>query len=283
MPFEYRPLSLSAGALIPGAALLLSIAVGACGGETISKATGEQAFVSDSGAIDSGDALCSSDQAYRPTVVGDFEAYGKTPHFTVNDPSGISSDTSPTELEENKGISRVRNARCGGTAAHIVDTGMTAVTGFGRQFYFSFSDDGDHNFVPFDATGFDGVSFWVKGVDTAKNPTAILFFLSDRFTVNTSASSPVTINFDDGPFVDTLCNSSSSLTIEKCDPFIQGVGLTDDWRFVTVPFAQLHQKGYGVAAPYLDKSTVLQLGFQVSAGDWDFWIDDVGFYHAPGH
>jgi hypothetical protein len=70
---------------------------------------------------------------------------------------------------------------------------------------------------------------------------------------------------------------------EKCDPFGLAVGLTSEWRFVKIPFAQVMQKGFGVPSAHgtLDTSELVGLQFALSAGDWDVWIDDVSFYREP--
>jgi hypothetical protein len=73
----------------------------------------------------------------------------------------------------------------------------------------------------------------------------------------------------------------------KCDGYWVGVGLTDEWHLITVPFARMNQKGYGVPSPlqHIDTAHITSLQFSFGSqaglarsGDWDLWIDDVSFY-----
>jgi hypothetical protein len=56
--------------------------------------------------------------------------------------------------------------------------------------------------------------------------------------------------------------------------------MTDQWRYVKLPFAQLQQKGFGVPAPTgrIDTSALLGVQFGLAAGSWDLWLDDLAFY-----
>jgi hypothetical protein len=69
---------------------------------------------------------------------------------------------------------------------------------------------------------------------------------------------------------------------DKCDPFGLAVLLSDEWRFVQIPFALTAQKGFGKPAPtgQLAASEVTGLQFALSPGSWDFWLDDVSFYRS---
>ena len=67
---------------------------------------------------------------------------------------------------------------------------------------------------------------------------------------------------------------------EKCDPFGAAVLMTEEWRFVKLPFAHLQQKGFGVPAPsgHVDPSALLGMQFGLAAGNWDLWLDDIAFF-----
>jgi hypothetical protein len=118
----------------------------------------------------------------------------------------------------------------------------------------------------FDASMYDGISFWTRkgGGDTGD---AIIVTVSDPATAG-------------DPYCSTLENA---LDAQKCDAFGVAVTLTDDWTFVAAPFAAMQQKGFGVPSPFvqIDNGNIVRLNFLASAGNWDFWIDDVAFYRGP--
>ena len=63
-----------------------------------------------------------------------------------------------------------------------------------------------------------------------------------------------------------------------CDPHGKVLLLSDEWQQFTLPFDQLNQEGWGTPAAW-DSATVVGLQFKVGAStDFDFWIDEVGFY-----
>ena len=67
---------------------------------------------------------------------------------------------------------------------------------------------------------------------------------------------------------------------EKCDAFGTAVTLTEEWSFVPARFAGLRQKGFGVPSVngQLDTASISRMQILLSAGSWDFWVDDVALF-----
>jgi hypothetical protein len=115
----------------------------------------------------------------------------------------------------------------------------------------------------FDARDWEGISLWIRG--NASGARAFIVTVTDRAT--------------DAPF----CSTAESVAdAEKCDAFGTAITLTDQWTLVKAPFGALRQKGFGVPSPFgdIDPGNIKRLNMLVSAGDWDFWVDDVAFYRA---
>ena len=114
-----------------------------------------------------------------------------------------------------------------------------------------------------DATGYDGVEFWVRGSGVV------------RFVVATVATTPSS-NFGE-------CQSGCY------DSHGELVSLTPTFSLVRVPFVKLAQEGWGTPAVF-DRSKILTLQWTpktlggpppsntTPATCFDFWIDDVAFY-----
>jgi hypothetical protein len=68
--------------------------------------------------------------------------------------------------------------------------------------------------------------------------------------------------------------------IQKCDAFGSGITLREQWTFVPILFSSMRQKGFGQISEHgsVDVTTLSRLQFLVTAGDWDFWIDDVALF-----
>jgi hypothetical protein len=63
-----------------------------------------------------------------------------------------------------------------------------------------------------------------------------------------------------------------------CDPHGKVLLLSDEWQQFTIPFEQINQEGWGTPAAW-DAATVVGIQFKAGAtADFDFWIDEVGFY-----
>ena len=136
--------------------------------------------------------------------------------------------------------------------------------------------------APIDASAWDGFSFWVKK-GTGPGEGAIIVAAVDRFSVGgyqetdpDTGESVFCVSSD--PAQQPLPEADSA----KCDPFVVGVSLTRDWTFVAVRFADMRQKGFGMRAPNgLETFALARLQFLASAGNWDFWLDDIAFFKDP--
>lgn len=134
----------------------------------------------------------------------------------------------------------------------------------------------------FDASAFDGFSFWVKKGDGPTERSIIVTAVDLAAAGQKNIVDPFTgeaKNCDGGdPPIQDLPPSD----YEKCDPFAVGVTLEDEWTFIAVRFADMRQKGFGKPTlEPLQTQELLRLQFLVTAGDWDFWIDDISLFQDP--
>jgi hypothetical protein len=122
-----------------------------------------------------------------------------------------------------------------------------------------------------DATAWDGLSFWIRRASTVGQAT-LLFTVSDHYTVG--GNDPLT---NRPLYCDIAATAPDS---QKCDAFGTAVTMTDEWVFVMAPFSFLRQKGFGAPSPIgrIDPAQIRRLQVLLTAGDWDFWIDDISFY-----
>jgi len=136
--------------------------------------------------------------------------------------------------------------------------------------------------APIDASAWDGFSFWVKK-GSGPSDSSIIVAAIDHFAVGGFKET------DPKTGEEVFCSSSDPAQTAlpeadsaKCDPFAVGVSLTSDWTFVAVRFSDMRQKGFGVTAPNgLDTSDLWRLQVLASAGNWDFWLDDIAFFRDP--
>jgi hypothetical protein len=206
------------------------------------------------------------------------------PEMCVKSVPGIGSTLRNTPIE---GGSRCGTSR---SALHLTGQNLamcvsptTMRQGWGATLAIRFnlsttSGQPDH---PFDASAWEGLSFWVKNGGNPAAGTAILAGVQDPYT----ALGPPNPKKDDGLPVYEM-NYCSTATIDadanKCDPFSIATLLTDEWRFIKIPFDRMQQKGFGKPTPTgkLEVSALTGLQFGMSAGNWDFWLDDIAFYRV---
>jgi len=171
--------------------------------------------------------------------------------------------------------------RCGseGRAMHVTakNIGMC----FGSNGRIGWGGGLDITFVPpLDAAmgGWDGISFWVKrGSPSSKS--ALILSVVDAYSYGAAAD----------PETGVACNASDPvpgivvLDTEKCDAFGTAISLTDEWTFYPARFDDMRQKGFGLPSPLgrIETSEIVRLQFLLSAGDWDFWVDDVQLFRDP--
>jgi hypothetical protein len=154
----------------------------------------------------------------------------------------------------------IPGGRCGSTmAAHVeLHRWIHREGTLGRQFSAT---------KPVDASDYDGVSFWLRVVPGSRNTFRIS--VPDRFTDEKSEV--------DGVPVCQFINPKE-LTDNSCDKFGRYFLATTDWQFFTIPFDEMRQAGFGKQAPYFDIANLLGLALEYKQGQWDYWIDDIGFY-----
>ena len=124
--------------------------------------------------------------------------------------------------------------------------------------------------MPFDASGWDGLSFWVRSGPGAVGRT-LFASVAEKYTDQGGAGS-----FPGG----TPYCLFDDLDVKKtCDRFGVGIGLDTEWRFFAIRFDEMRQRGFGVPAPSSEPDRqILGLNFGFESGDWDFFLDDVSFF-----
>lgn len=180
--------------------------------------------------------------------------------------------------------------RCGqsGAGFHILGTNVatcfrpeTGRRGWGISWELQFGvDDGD---PVFDASDWDGVSFWVKRGTGPSGSGGILSvgdWYSDPDYRYEDPETGEEVHCDGSDPASTVVPVPDS---EKCDAFGIAFPVTENWVFVAAPFEALRQKGFGKPSPLgrLDTENLRKLQFLLKAGDWDLWIDDIAFFRAP--
>jgi hypothetical protein len=164
-----------------------------------------------------------------------------------------------------------------GSALHVAATnlgmcyGSDSRLGWGAGFDLTFSP-------VLDASQWDGIALWVK--NGAPTSQALIVTVVDAYT-------------NGAPLPDTGipgCNAMDPPPgeppvpdAEKCDAFGMVATLTQPWTFIPVRFSEMQQKGFGVPSPFgrVDSSQVVRIQFLITAGDWNFWIDDISLFRAP--
>jgi hypothetical protein len=106
---------------------------------------------------------------------------------------------------------------------------------------------------PYDGSGFTGIGFMARGTPF-------------RLKVLVEAIVPTATG--------GTCESMTDCE----DAHGKVIPVTEEWAQYTVPFDELRQEGWGVAAEF-DPATLMAVQFQVAANtDFDFDIDEVFFY-----
>ncbi len=105
---------------------------------------------------------------------------------------------------------------------------------------------------PYDASNFDGISFWARGTGSV------------RFHLATVATTPV--------------DSGGTCTGTCYDNFGTSVELTDEWTQVVVTWDELSQEGWGDAADF-ETGELMQIHWQMAPSEpFDVYIDDLSFW-----
>lgn len=197
---------------------------------------------------------CAADDGYDFELIEDFEDAHAQGFWVSSD--GTESEMDPPNGTNQPVAPELEEERCGESrfALRIFARGLSK---YGGAFGTSYP-------TPFDASDWDGISLWVRrGPDSG---SSLFVGVNEQHT-------------DQGG--SAVCLNDISIERYKCDRFGAGVALDEEWRFVTVRFDQMAQRGYGVVAPYLDVGAIqgLNCGFEI--GDWEFWVDDIAYFRAP--
>lgn len=208
---------------------------------------------------------CEADDGLEFSMIEDFED-GRAQRWWTGADGTPGYTMEPPDDRESPESNELDTPRCGTSryGLHIRATGLKVYGGsFGTSFLVQYPEG-------WDVSDYEGLSLWVK---REGGPGASLFIaLNDQYTDGTAGSALRG---------EPACDDNSLTESKKCDRFGAGVRLTDEWQFVAIPFTAMKQRGYGVIAPYLDTEALAGLNASFEAGDWDFIIDDVGFYrHA---
>ncbi len=165
--------------------------------------------------------------------------------------------------------------RCGSQWAFHVESGL--FTRWGGQLGLNFGPPrcvtvdcpADSMTVP--GGPYDGISFWARVVPGSGQVMRIQ--VAESHTDNKYPETG-----DAGP----PCQSFSFVGPQNlglgCDTFGTFVQLNNDWQFITLPFEEMRQEGWGKRAPYFDIQHISNLTLFYGPGVWDIWIDDISFY-----
>jgi len=219
-------------------------------------------------------ADCTADSAYELLSFDDFEFGAATGWYTNNEicqtcpmpPDEFCSikckaiQPSPSYFDDPLPADRIADGgRCASKFAMHVRGG--AFIDFGGMLGVQLGQ-------PFDASAYEGVSFWAR-VAPGSQQTAKLT-VSDKYT-DTKYNETLPVPF---------CNPKTDKLNyrEGCDKYGSFVIMNPNWRFFHLPFAEMRQKGFGKNAPPLDVTCIRSIEIGYGVGTWDFWIDDVAFY-----
>jgi expansin (peptidoglycan-binding protein) len=193
-----------------------------------------------------------------PALIDDFED-GNATILSVAGRSGQwtaynDATAGGTQTPKGSATPAAGGANSSGFALHTTGSGFTS-WGAGVQLDFNNTGGGASSRMPFNASAYQGVSFYAKGSG------AVRVELPTLATTDSAGGGTCT----------TDCLNSHG----------QSITLTADWTLITVPFAKVAQEDWGTPAAF-DASTLLGLAFKVPGSSdapatFDFWIDDLKF------
>lgn len=154
-----------------------------------------------------------------------------------------------------------------GYALHAVGGGYTG-WGSGQVVSPAWDEEAEFNCL-YDASAFDGISFWIRGS-----------VMDETGDVATSAQN--TVRFGIGSLDIFPLDAGGACTGEtgQCwDWHKMRVTPTDCWRRHSFRFDELTQEGWGAPVGELDPSQMIDINFEVAHGQsYDFWIDELSFF-----
>lgn len=162
--------------------------------------------------------------------------------------------------------------RDGGSAAHFTGRGFK-LWGSGQALYFAIDETGDE--CIYDASAFDGLTFWAKGSVELEYPNETDKWPKDfergRLKIHVVERDVVPNEIGGG------CNQEK---YDCWDSHRARIELTDCWQKFVIPFEDLGRDGYSKTNPgELDLAELYQLVFEVSEyQEYDVWLDDIEFF-----
>jgi hypothetical protein len=176
---------------------------------------------------------------------------------------------SPNPYQKPLPADRIQEPRCGSQFAMHIKGGPLMRWGgvMGVQFAAPGLDAGD----------WEGISFWARVGPESRNP--IRMEVSDKYTDDKVRQEAANRGEED---LSQYCLSDAprDRTREGCDKFGVNRSLSQDWQFFAVKFEEMRQSGWGMAAPYLDKTGLRSVSFMYTTGIWDIWIDDLSLFRS---
>jgi hypothetical protein len=172
--------------------------------------------------------------------------------YTYNDETA--GGTQAPEVGKDFAMATLAPPRGDSTAA--ANTSGEGFTDWGAGVGFDLDNTGTTK-ATYDASAFSGIKLYAKiGPGSSK---------SLRINVVDKQTAP-----EGG-----ICKEADA---ECFDDFGAGVALTEEWKEITLAFADLTQQGFGKKFDAVDASALYAIHFQVDAGSkFDLWIDDVSF------
>jgi len=113
-----------------------------------------------------------------------------------------------------------------------------------------------------DTSTWEGIVFWGRVGPGSES------------SIRVRASDPYTD--DKACFCNPYTNQNDAS--DGCDKFGVFVQLDRNYRAIFAPFSQMQQGGWGLPRDHLDTSSLFELAFDIYAGVWDLWVDDVALY-----
>lgn len=182
---------------------------------------------------------------------------------------GTSTHT-PTWNDEGGWLPEPGGLTSDGYALHAVGSGFTT-WGSGQGATPAWDNSAQTNCL-YDASAFDGVSFWIRGsiVDDTSSASEI-----DRGALKFGVTDPDVIPVEEGG----NCTGGSG---ECWDWYKTRITPSECWHRYSFRFDELAQDGWGAIDSKLDMDKMINFNFEVSQGQsYDFWIDEVMFFVGP--
>ncbi len=154
-----------------------------------------------------------------------------------------------------------------GYALHAVGTGFTT-WGSGQGATPAWNDAQQTNCL-YDASAYDGVSFWLRGSVVVEESLAVAM---DRGVIKFGVAEPDIVPVEEG-------GNCTGDTGECWDWHKMRVTPGECWQRISVRFDDLAQDGWGAPDDELEMAEMLNFNFEVAQGhSYDFWIDEVMFF-----